>query len=133
MGLLKFGWLKNGPAQIWVGSNLGRLKFGLAQIWVCSNLVRSNLAAQIWAAQKRLDTLLIPEEYTKYLDEHFLRVDTGPDDPERILIFATDEGLADLKKYRHWCSDGTFKSRPKIFYQIFMLHVCINETQAAPR
>ena len=76
---------------------------------------------------------VIPEEYTKYLDEHFLRVDTGPDDPERILIFATDEGLADLKKYRHWCSDGTFKSRPKIFYQIFMLHVCINETQAAPR
>ena len=56
MGLLKFGWLKNGPAQNWVGSNLGRLKFGLAQIWVCSNLVRSNLAAQIWAAQKRLDT-----------------------------------------------------------------------------
>ena len=37
--------LKNGTAQ-----------FGLAQIWVCSNLVRSNLAAQIWAAQKQLDT-----------------------------------------------------------------------------
>ena len=59
MGLLKFCWLKNGPAQIWVGSNLGLLKFGSAQIWVCSNLVRSNLAAQIWAAQKWLDTYFI--------------------------------------------------------------------------
>ena len=69
MGLLKFGWLKNGPAQIWVGSNLGRLKFGLAQIWVCSNLVRSNLAAQIWAAQKRLDT--IPSVLQLILKSHF--------------------------------------------------------------
>ena len=33
MGLLKFGRLKNRSAQIWVGSNLGWLKFGLAQIW----------------------------------------------------------------------------------------------------
>ena len=33
MGLLKFGWLKNGPAQIWFGSNLDWLKNGSAQIW----------------------------------------------------------------------------------------------------
>ena len=43
MGLLKFVWLKNGPAQIWLAqkwacSNLGWLKFGSAQIWVGSNL-----------------------------------------------------------------------------------------------
>ena len=43
MGLLKFIWLKNGPAQIllaqkWACSNLGWLKFGSAQIW----------SAQIW-------------------------------------------------------------------------------------
>ena len=75
----------------------------------------------------------IPEEYEKYLEEHFLRVDTGEDDPERILIFATDQGLMDLKTYRHWSSDGTFKSAPKIFYQIFMIHVHINGTQCAPR
>ena len=59
MGLLKFVWLKNGPAQIWLAqkwacSKLGWLKFGLAQIWVCS--IRST---QIWAAQKRFDTVLI--------------------------------------------------------------------------
>ena len=82
--------------------------------------------------EKRTD-FDIPEEYTRYLDEHFLRVDTGSDDPERILIFVTDRGLMDMKKYRHYCSDGTFKSRPKIFHQILMIHVCINETQAAPR
>ena len=57
--------------------------------------------------EKRTD-FDIPEEYTRYLDEHFLRVDTGSDDPERILIFVTDRGLMDMKKYRHYCSDGTF-------------------------
>ena len=77
MDLLKFGWLKNGSAQIWLaqklvcsnlaGSKMGQLKFGLAQKLVCSNLagskmgwlkfglaqkwVGSNLAAQIRAAQ----------------------------------------------------------------------------------
>ena len=75
----------------------------------------------------------IPEEFEKYCEEHFLRVDTGEDDPDRILIFVTDQGLMDLKRYRNWSSDGTFKSAAKIFYQIFMIHVHINGTQCAPR
>ena len=58
MGLLKFGWLKNGSTQIWFGSKMGPLKFELAQKWVCSNLVRSKMSAQKWAAQKRLDTVM---------------------------------------------------------------------------
>ena len=53
MGLLKFGRLKNGSAQIWIGSNLGWLKFGLAQIWVGSNLAAQIRAAQICLAQIR--------------------------------------------------------------------------------
>ena len=76
---------------------------------------------------------VIPPEFEKYCEEHFLRVDTGADDPDRILIFVTDQGLMDLKRYRNWSSDGTFRSAPKIFYQIFMVHVHINETQCAPR
>ena len=83
--------------------------------------------------EKRTD-FEIPEKYEKYLGEEiFLRVDTGVDDPDRILIFVTDQGLMDLKKYRNWSSDGTFRSAPKIFYQLLMIHVHINETQTAPR
>ena len=52
MNLLKFGWLKNGFAQIW-----------LAQKWVCSNLAGSKMgllkfgrlkngSAQIWVGSK---------------------------------------------------------------------------------
>ena len=63
MGLLKFGWLKNGSAQIWLAqkwvcSNLGWLKFGLAQIWVGSNLAAQIRAAQICLAQIR-DVILL--------------------------------------------------------------------------
>ena len=50
MVIFKFGWLKNGPAQIWAGSKMGLLKFGLAQIWPLK-FGRSNLATHIWPTQ----------------------------------------------------------------------------------
>ena len=65
---------------------------------------------------------------------HFLRVDTGADDPKRILIFVTDEGIKDMQIYEHWSTDGTFKSRPKkIFKQVITFHIHINETQTVAR
>ena len=75
----------------------------------------------------------IPEKFTTYCGEMFLRVDTGADDPNRILIYVTDQGLMDMKTFRNWSSDGTFKSSPKNFYQIFFIHVHFNEMQTAPR
>ena len=76
----------------------------------------------------------IDEKYIKYFGEHFLRVDTGPDDPKRILIFVTDEGIKDMQIYEHWSTDGTFKSRPKkIFKQVITFHIHINETQTVAR
>ena len=75
----------------------------------------------------------IDEKYRKYCNEQFLRVDTGAEDPDRILIFITDEGIKDLKTYKNWSMDGTFKSSPHIYKQIITIHVHINETQTAPR
>ena len=58
MDLLKFGWLKNGSAQIWFGSNLagskmgllkfGWLKNGAVQICVGSNFGPLKCLTQIW-------------------------------------------------------------------------------------
>ena len=81
----------------------------------------------------------IDEKYAKYCGEFFLRCDTGEDDPDRILIFVTNDGIKDLLTYLHWSIDGTFKSRPKssqgshMYQQVITIHVHFNETQTAAR
>ena len=52
----------------------------------------------------------------------FLQWDSGRDDPERILIFATDAMIRRLKDWRHFFSDGVFKNIP-VFEQLYSVHV----------
>ena len=75
----------------------------------------------------------IEGKFAEYCESPFLRHDSGSDDEKRILIFVTDEGISDLDTFKNWSGDGTFKSSPLIFYQIFLLHVHINSTQTVPR
>ena len=51
----------------------------------------------------------------------FLKWDSGPAN-DRILLFATDAGLDCLTRSEHWFADGTFKSRPLLFDQLFTIH-----------
>ncbi|CAF1111998.1 unnamed protein product [Brachionus calyciflorus] len=46
---------------------------------------------------------------------------------DRIIIFATEKNLQLLSKFRHWLCDGTFDAAPKLFKQLFTIHVIINE------
>ncbi|XP_025192763.1 uncharacterized protein LOC112592834 [Melanaphis sacchari] len=46
----------------------------------------------------------------------------------RILIFCTREGLELMSESEHWFADGTFKSAPSIFTQIYTIHVLIYNT-----
>ena len=82
---------------------------------------------------KEKTDFVIENEYAVYCGEPFLRHDSGVDDPDRILIFMTDQGKKDLESYSHWASDGTFKIRPVIFAQVYMVHVHVNEFQTVPR
>ena len=75
----------------------------------------------------------IPDKYKEYCGKLFLKFDSGVDDPQRILIFVTDDGIKHLERYPNWSADGTFKSAPKIFFQLFMVHVHINSIQTVPR
>ena len=69
----------------------------------------------------------IPDEYGK-LDngEQFLRYDSGIDDHQRILIFASERALEDIASYCHWACDGTFKIVPEQWYQLMCIHVQVN-------
>ena len=45
----------------------------------------------------------------------FLFHDSGPQDPQRMLLFGTDEGLAHLAGSSVWYMDGNFKVSPVMF------------------
>ena len=56
----------------------------------------------------------------------FLRYDSGIGDDERILIFASDQGLELLSNSEHWLCDGTFKVCSEIFYQVYTIYALVN-------
>ena len=60
---------------------------------------------------------MLPERYqvTKAGDQ-FLIFDRGVGDNERILIFATQQGIYFLSNNSHWFMNETFELFPEIFY-----------------
>ena len=74
----------------------------------------------------------VPEELRRTLrDDVFLMHDSEPDDPDRFLIFATQENLNNLVQHRAWFADGTFKIAPHLFYQIYTIH-CLCQDATLP-
>ncbi|XP_068245328.1 uncharacterized protein [Palaemon carinicauda] len=70
--------------------------------------------------------LVLTDEYTKTQDgQDFLLFDSGPID-KRILIFGTQKNLDYLSQASHWSLDGTFKTVPRIFLQLYTIHAFIN-------
>lgn len=70
--------------------------------------------------------LKIPLEYrVTHSNEPFLLHDSE-DGPNRILIFSTSTNLQLLSSAKRWFADGTFKSVPKLFSQLYTIHGDIN-------
>lgn len=70
-----------------------------------------------------LEDLEILPPYNRTLnDEVFLQYDSGMDDPDRIVIFYTIRCLTYLCNSRKKFADGTFKTVPDIFYQLYTIH-----------
>lgn len=68
--------------------------------------------------------ILPPYDRTS-LNEIFLQFDHGDGD-SRTLIFYTIQSLQHLCQSPQLFCDGTFKSAPKLFYQLFSLHGTVN-------
>ncbi len=72
--------------------------------------------------QNLKDIEQIPDWYVCLKNQYWLLKDTGKEDPEQQLIFATDEGLHTLLTSTYVLGDGTFKTVPRTFLQLYMLH-----------
>ena len=69
-----------------------------------------------------LEELILPPEYQQTVKgERFLFYDSGPG-PERILIFGTQRNLEMLESSQYWLADGTFKTAPELFMQVYVIH-----------
>ena len=63
--------------------------------------------------------------------ENFIRYDSGSNDHERIILCGDPEMLRVLEKSSFWLADGTFKITPKMFYQLYSIHVSVSGTAPA--
>ena len=68
---------------------------------------------------------MLPQEYKETASgAPFLVYDSGAEE-DRMLIFASAEFLQLLTSSEEWYSDGTFKTVPEQFFQLYTLHgVC---------
>lgn len=57
--------------------------------------------------------------------EDFLLHDSGHGDADRILIFGKHNNLSLLRRAQLWLVDGTFKTTPCLFYQLYTVHCII--------
>ena len=73
--------------------------------------------------------IVIPESYRlTFCKENFLLYDSGVGDSNRLIIFGTNQSLGWMRDNRHWLADGTFKTAPAIFFQIFTIHAQVQES-----
>ena len=67
--------------------------------------------------------IVLPQEFqVTTRGGQFLRYDNGEGNAERILLFASNEGLECLMGSRYWFADGTFSTIPQVFFQLYTLH-----------
>ena len=68
------------------------------------------------------DDIVLIGEYAVCQDGHsrFLLLDTN--DEDRIICYGCDTCLHIMSKSPEWAIDGTFKSCPSVYYQLFTIH-----------
>jgi hypothetical protein len=60
------------------------------------------------------------------IGEQFLIFDSGASQ-DRILLFSTENNLKLMDRSTNWLVDGTFKTVPSLFYQLFTIYVFIQQ------
>ncbi|XP_003748402.1 uncharacterized protein LOC100901000 [Galendromus occidentalis] len=90
------------------------------------NYVRKNENLQ---NPRSMLSLEIPDEYkVDHEGNDFLLHDDGPNATnDRIIVFGSQECLQALKRNNLWLMDGTFRTAPQLFYQLYTFNVIEND------
>lgn len=84
-------------------------------------LVRQIEEAAPALPRHRSDIVLPPKYTTTTRGENFLAFDSGSVE-DRMLIFSTRRNMGLLAQSEHWFADGTFKTVPHLFFQLYTIH-----------
>uniref|UniRef100_A0A914WJV5 MULE transposase domain-containing protein n=1 Tax=Plectus sambesii TaxID=2011161 RepID=A0A914WJV5_9BILA len=63
--------------------------------------------------------LLIPDEYKLTMTKQRFQLEV---DSDNMVVFADDRGLGLMRRSPVWKLDGTFRTAPKGFYQVYTIH-----------
>lgn len=99
------------------------LKYNMARV---IRKVRSRDGGSLVVPHRKED-IQLPDEFTMYQKQNFLFYDSGATQ-DRLMIFTTEQNLNFLEKCDVWMMDGTFKSSPTLFDQLFIVHGYRNKT-----
>lgn len=70
----------------------------------------------------------IPEDFKLTISKKkFLQYDSGSVSNNRMVILFNNDFLPLIQASRTWLCDGTFKSSPKEFKQLFIIHCSLYE------
>lgn len=58
----------------------------------------------------------------------FLILDSGPECPERVLVFASPTQLRHLANADVWFMDGTFSTSPRLFHQLYIIRAPLGDS-----
>ena len=107
----------------------------------CSQETRANLPSRDALRQKAkrarrgelpseptsLEDFELPDEYSKTISGHqFSSLIEHEED--RIIIFTTSENIRHLSEAQYWIMDGTFKTAPIIFKQLYTIHAPVGSS-----
>lgn len=99
----------------------------MPQLRTLTRLVRKNRSGIISSSNfNSVRDVVIPAEVTDLDGSSILHYDSGSDDPERFLIFSTEELKNVARTAKHFNMDGTFKIVPNIFYQLYTIQCWAN-------
>ena len=77
------------------------------------------------AEPQSLESLVIPENMQKTLNGNDFLIKDSTIGHDRILIFTTVANINYLNQSSIWIMDGTFKTVPTIFKQLYSIHGCV--------
>ena len=84
-----------------------------------SSLYRERLS-HIPSLPASRELLIIPNHLLETIAGSIFHLYSAPNND--ILIFSTEDNILKLSTKAHWCVDGTFKSVPRLYLQLFTIH-----------
>ena len=97
---------------------------------------KENLVRTAQRARKQREEVLPVSPATRSFEipelfKNFIRFDSGQNDHEKIILFGDPEMLRVLETFNFWLADGTLKVTPKMFYQLYSIHLSLSEIAPA--